>query len=176
MSAAEKLYLVSLLCGKNWENLSLRRNTTQRWVCAGAPSWAHPTQEALPWWGGGQPRTAQHGWPHCLRQVLCAGRDQAGRKWAPLETSRSKSCCHPEGRRIGTWPPVSHPAAQGDMLLRGRPSSAAAAVATVWTLEHGSRAGQELPVCEGDVDEKLFSFFPLLLVHFLGMNQLDFCP
>lgn len=71
---------------------------------------------------------------------------------------------------------LPHPAAQCDMLLRENRNSvagAAAAAAAIRTLEHGSRATQEFPVCKGTVNENLVHF--LLSVHFLGMNQLDFC-
>lgn len=72
---------------------------------------------------------------------------------------------------------LPHPAAQWDMLLSEHRNSvagaAAAAAAAIRTLEHGSRATQEFPVCKGAVNETLVHF--LLSVHFLGMNQLDFC-
>lgn len=155
---SRKLYLVSLPRRKNSGNRPLHRSAHPAMgVCRVLPAGLTPHGRPFPGGAGAslaQPRLAS---PSAAGSVCRQGSGRG--KWAPSEESRNKSCCHPEGRRIGMRPPVSHPTAQADMLLSGCWSSAAAAAATVWTLEQWSRAGQELPVCEGDVDEKLFSLF-----------------
>lgn len=158
-AAGEKLYLVSSSCRKSCQNHPLHRHLPDDGCVPGALAGLPQNRSPFPDGAGGSlspPRPA-------ALQVWCSGWQEVG---SIRENRGLRAAVTPRWEALG----CGYPSPWHRNSVAG---VAAAAAAAIRTLEHGSRATQGFPVCKGAVNEKRVNF--LLSVHFLGMNQMDFC-